>query len=259
MTGQPLTTSATAPKSRIGKALTATLAGYALTLLLKNDSVWLLGALGIFVMVGGYIVLALATYPKASGRGASEEGTPDMAAAVRAHYSAIARWGGIQLLIAAACVAADYVLGSSYLWPLTLLSAFVLLLVASSLIGGIAGTRRCARAGSVYEPVSRPFKPFNIQANGKSSLRLGDAGAGESPIMAGTDPLRHHGWPSGHADWVWFAGDDAFGGTVMLPHSGMLIFVQPKDPDEAAGARKAADPERTQRAIRAGLLRRDKM
>lgn len=259
MTGQSLTTSATAPKSRIGKALTATFVGYALTLLLKNDSVWLLGTLGIFVMVGGYVVLALATYPKASGRGATVEGPPDMAAAVRAHYSAIASWGGVQLLIAAVCVAADYLLGPSYLWPLSLLSAFVLLLVASGLIGGIAGTRKCARACSVYEATSRPFKPLNIQANGKSSLRLGDAGAGESPIMAGMDPLRHGVWPSGHADWVWFAGDDAFGGTVMLPDSGMLIFVQPKDQDEAASARKAADPERTQQAKRAGVLKRGKM
>ncbi|MFJ9128808.1 hypothetical protein ACIRJS_32375 [Streptomyces sp. NPDC102340] len=259
MTGQPLTTSTTAPKRRISKALIAIVAGYALTFLLRSDSIFLLGLLGAFVMIGGYVVLALATYPKASGRGASDVNQPDPATAIRAHYAAVLGWCAVQVAVAVVGLAVTAALGTTYLFPLIPLSIVAAIMALGWTSVGAYWTWKCARAVRTFQPVARPFHPLSLRGNGKRSLRLGDIGSGESPIMAGMDPLLHDNWPAGSEDWVWFAGDDAFGGVVMLPRSGMLIFVQPKDWDETEAERKAAGPERTQQAERAGVLKQGKM
>ncbi|MFF3496758.1 hypothetical protein ACFYWS_36085 [Streptomyces sp. NPDC002795] len=259
MTGQPLTTSTTAPKRRVGKALIAIIAGYALAFLLRSDGVFLLGLLGIFVMIGGYIALALATYPKASGRGASDLNQPDPAAAIKAHFGAVMGWFAVQAAVVVVGLVAQATLGATYLFPLLPLSMVVALMALGCTGMGLYWTWKCARAVRTFKLAVRPFHPLNLSGNGKRSLYLGDIGSGESPIMVGMDPLLHDRWPARREDWVWFAGDDTFGGTVMLPHSGMLIFAQPKDWDEAEPARKAAGPERTQLASRAGLLKRTKM
>ncbi|WP_306323343.1 MULTISPECIES: hypothetical protein [unclassified Streptomyces] len=247
------------PKTRkggTGKALGAVVVGYALALLLTEDSVFWLGLLGVFVMVGGYIALSLATYPKASGHGASDVHQPEMAIAVRAHYTAIVGWFAAQAAVVVAGLVGTAVVETTYLFPLMPLAIFAAMMGLGGAGSGLYWTWRCARVVRAFQlPAARTFRPLNLQTNGKRSLRLGDAGADESPIMAGMDPLHHDRWPAGREDWVWFAGDDAFGGLVMLPHSGVLIFVQPKDWGEAGSARRAAGPERTQLADCAGLLK----
>ncbi|MYT73316.1 MULTISPECIES: hypothetical protein [unclassified Streptomyces] len=258
MTGQSLTSATTSRRSGIGKALVAIVFGYALALLLKNDSVFFLGLLGVFVMAGGYIALSLATYPKASGRGASDVHRPDPHAAVKAHYTAILCWFAAQAAVAAAGLAAAAVLGTTYLFPLMPLSIVAAVMGLAWTSTGMYWTWKCARAVRAFQPVVRPFVPLNLSGSGKRSLRLGDVGSGASPIMAGMDPLLHNRWPAGGEDWAWFAGDDAFGGVVMLPHSGMLIFAQPKEWQKTGPDREAAGPERTEQARQAALLKRAK-
>ncbi|MHB9758405.1 hypothetical protein ACYBSK_28835 [Streptomyces sp. BYX5S] len=259
MTGQPLTTSTPAPKGRIGKALIAIAVGYPLALLFRSDSMFLLGLLGIAVLIGGYVVLALATFPKASGHGASDVSQPDPTAAIRAHYLATLGWFGVQAAVVIFSLAASALLEITYLFPLIPLSITAAILALGWAGTALYWTRKCARVVRAFQPVARPFHPLNLRVNGKSSLRLGDAGAGESPVMTGMDPLRHDRWPSGRADWIWFAGDDSCGGVVMLPHSGMLIFVQPKDWEDAEAARKAAEPGVIEQARQGGLLKHTQM
>ncbi|MBT2397844.1 hypothetical protein [Streptomyces sp. ISL-100] len=87
-------------------------------------------------------------------------------------------------------------------------------------------------------------------------LTIGEKGADRSPVLAAVDPLSRPGWLKGMEGGVWFAGDEVFGGAALVPGSGQLLFMQPRDWELMSGQREEAGAERLKRAMQAGLKRR---
>lgn len=71
--------------------------------------------------------------------------------------------------------------------------------------------------------------------------------------MRAKDPLGRPGWPANIAAGVWFSGDDPFGGAAIVPGTGELLFMQPKEWVLLAEERKNAGVERISRAKRGGI------
>lgn len=147
-------------------------------------------------------------------------------------------------------------LNAPWLIPLGIIGCGIALYEINRLAWSLGRTWRCARIMSVYTPVFRsPVKKLNLHQNGRRFLSMGEGGVNPSPPMSARDPLFGKQWPKGIADGVWFAGDDAFGGAIIVPMSGELMCMQPRDWAALESKRAAADTERVARAKRAGLKR----
>ncbi|NLU69676.1 hypothetical protein [Streptomyces sp. HNM0574] len=148
------------------------------------------------------------------------------------------------------------VLDSGYLIPMAPVGAAGTLVHLNKLVSSLALTRRCVRILRTYPAVFRaPVRKVNLRQNGRRFLVLGDGTGDASPEMSARDALHRKQWPKDIADGVWFAGDDAFGGAVLVPGTGELMCMQPKDWAATAGARSRAGADRTRRAERTGLTR----
>lgn len=146
--------------------------------------------------------------------------------------------------------------GIRWLLPLGIIGGCGFLYHLSRLCSSCLWTWRCSRILRAYPSAYRsPVKKLNLRQNGRRFLTLGEGGSKPSPVMSGRDPLFGKQWPKEIAEGVWFAGDDAFGGAVLVPGSGELMCMQPRDWGALQKERASADPERISRAKRAGLKR----
>ncbi|MGI5207050.1 hypothetical protein ACQEU6_36435 [Spirillospora sp. CA-108201] len=117
----------------------------------------------------------------------------------------------------------------------------------------ILSLRKCARVLNVYDFGFRsPVIKSDLRGHGMRSLTLGDGSA----RMAAREPLCSDRWPRGIEHGVWFAGDDPFGGVILVPDTGELMCVQPAAWPAHDRDRRQAGPDRRERAARAGLARK---
>ncbi|HYH33061.1 MAG TPA: hypothetical protein VD903_22040 [Pseudonocardia sp.] len=224
---------------------------YALTLTLASDSIYFLAfpgliGLAVVVIVGVGAVLrrsfgAAVPYPT--------DGS-DRRGAVRHHYTVLVRRYAVVAGTSVVCTGLPLVASVWFLYPL----------VGAGMIGLVAGTRlwleqmawvrRCSRVLDEYGYAFRaPVQKRNLRGGGKRTLVLG----GVSPVMSACEPVCQDGWPAGITEGVWFAGDDLFGGALLVPGSGELMFLQPLDGDALADERARAGAQRLAAAQRAGL------
>jgi hypothetical protein len=84
-------------------------------------------------------------------------------------------------------------------------------------------------------------------------VMLGRKGVDASPEMVATEALgRRREIPKDGIE-AWFAGDDIFGGVILLPGTDELLLAEPREWDELALDREGAGQARLEKAKRAGL------
>ena len=123
------------------------------------------------------------------------------------------------------------------------------------LTGRVSSTRRCAKAFRTYPLAFRtPVEKIGMESTHTLYLRFGDQ-QGTPFTLRAKDALGRGRWPVGITDGVWFAGDEPFGGAMIVPGGGELLFLQPRDWTAREEDRAGAGPERIEQAKRAGIHR----
>ncbi|MEV0661232.1 hypothetical protein ACIBI3_09265 [Actinomadura luteofluorescens] len=228
---------------------------YGLVLPVLSDTFfWLAipGMLGLACVV----ILALHVLLEGPFRGAvpyATDGT-DRRGPVRYHYKVLI--GRYLLLVAVGVpmVAVPLAVDVRYLYPFVGTGLVALLLGTRFWLPQIVYLRKCARVLKVYDFEFRsPVRKANLRGNGVRSLTLGDGG---SPRMSAREPLSSDRWPRGIEHGVWFAGDDPFGGVILVPGTGELMCMQPATWVAHDRERRQAVHRRREKARQAGLARK---
>lgn len=229
---------------------------YGLSLSVLSDSLFLLAIPGLIGLAAlGSTGALLALHAPLRGQIPYATDGTNSQGAVEHHRSVLRKRLGILVFACLAAAATVPVTKSDYAIPLAPLSILALFVGTRFWFEQARAVRLASRALDVYGFEFRaPVEKLNLRSSGKRSLRLGGPG-GESPKMSAYQPLGQM-WPRDIADGVWFAGDDVFGGVVLVPGSGELMIAQPLNWDELAGERNRAGAERQERAGRAGFDRR---
>ncbi|OEU92190.1 hypothetical protein DB35_09230 [Streptomyces abyssalis] len=170
-------------------------------------------------------------------------------------YTALLKRYGVLVLICLALMAVPLITRATYLIPLMGVGLLGIVLATVCWFDQLRWVRQCARVLSVYGFEFRtPVYQLDLSRNGGRVLVLGYEGL-ESPDMFAREPMGHPCWPERIAEGVWFAGDEVFGGALLVPGTGELMCLQPLDWDAFDEWRAAADEERRAKAKRAGLDR----
>ncbi|MFJ6389422.1 hypothetical protein ACIQJT_17640 [Streptomyces sp. NPDC091972] len=121
--------------------------------------------------------------------------------------------------------------------------------------GRVSSIRKCAKVFRTYPLEFRtPVEKIGMESTHTLYLRFGDQ-KGTPFTLRAKDALGRGRWPVGITDGVWFAGDEPFGGAMIVPGSGELLFLQPRDWRAREEDRTTAGPERIEKAGRAGIKR----
>ncbi|TDD68851.1 hypothetical protein E1293_36460 [Actinomadura darangshiensis] len=173
---------------------------------------------------------------------------------VKHHYTVLTRRYLLIVVPGVAMTVLPLLLGIGYLNPFIGVGLMLLSLGTRFWLPQIGWSWRSARVLKVYDFEFRsPVQKSNLQSLGRRSLTLGAEG---SPRMAAREPLFSDQWPQEIARGVWFAGDEPFGGVILVPDTGELMFTQPANWSVQERARQQAGAERQEKAARAGLARK---
>jgi len=244
------------PRRRAPLWALVAIVSYGLTLSILSDTFFLLampGMLGLAIVV---IMAVQAVQHRSFGADApyATDGT-DCRGVVRYHYSTLLKRYAATGVSAAALGAVPLLADIAYLYPLLGVGILGIVIGTYTLLDQLMLVRKCSRILAVYDPGFRsPVYKLTRQSRGRRQLRMGD-GALRSPKMSARAPVNYEDWPGGIADGVWFAGDDPFGGVLLVPGSGDLMCMQPLDWATARHDRARAGAERIAKAGRAGLVR----
>ncbi|MFJ9131339.1 hypothetical protein ACIRJS_45430 [Streptomyces sp. NPDC102340] len=123
------------------------------------------------------------------------------------------------------------------------------------LVSRTRSIRKCSRVLRTYPLQFRtPVEKLGRPAGNGHLLRLGDQG--DSPLtLRVTDTIGRPGWTTNITNGVWFAGDEPFGGAIIVPGSGELLCSRSNGWAARAKDRDSAGPERIEKARRAGAHR----
>jgi hypothetical protein len=238
----------------------AAAASYALTLFVASDDLVFLaipGLLGCVLLE----ILAVRYVLRRPSRGTpapyATDGT-DRKGAVNFLYAALLKRYLVLVLSFLAIMALPLITRSTwatYLIPLIGVGLFGVVLATIFWFDQLRWVRQCARVLNVYGFEFRtPVYGLDLWRNGRRFLVMGCDGL-ESPEMHAREPMGHPRWPDRIAEGAWFAGDEVFGGVLLVPGTGELMCMQPLDWDEFKPWRDEAGEERQARAKRAGLDR----
>ncbi|MFC4494156.1 hypothetical protein ACFPA8_08415 [Streptomyces ovatisporus] len=228
---------------------------YALSLCVLSDSFFLLAVPGLIGLITWGCMAVLAVLYKSSGGGEARYATDgtDHRGVVHHHRSVLRKRMVAIVVVSLALGALLPVTESDYVVPLAPLAVMGVFLGTRFWLEQQRWVRLSARVLEEYRFAFRgPVEKLSLRGSGKRVLRFTDAQG--SPKMSARQPIGRW-WPEGIADGVWFAGDDVFGGALLVPGSGELMFVQPQDWAALQGERDKAGPGRRERAERAGLDR----
>lgn len=243
------------PRRVLAWALVA-LVGYGLILFLFSDTLYLLAVPGAFGLVFSVIMGVVSVLHRSFDAVPYATGSVNAPEAVRYHYAATRKRYFVLAVIGGGLVAVPLVAGVPYLYPLVGVGGVGLLLATLMALAQVSLIRKCAQVLQAYGFEFRaPVNPIMVERRGTRRLRIGE-GPGRSPKMAARAPILSEHWPPGIADGVWFAGDDPFGGVLIVPGSGAMMFLQPRNWRAHRNDRTHAGAERTAKAERAKLHRR---
>lgn len=238
----------------------AAAASYALTLFVTSDDLVFLaipGLLGCVLLE----IIAVRYVLRRPSRGApapyATDGT-DRRGAVTFLYAALLKRYLVLVLSFLAIMALPLITRSTwatYLIPLIGVGLFGVVLATIYWFDQLRWVRQCARVLNVYHFEFRtPVYGLELWRNGRRFLVMGCEGL-ESPEMHAREPMGHPRWPDRISEGAWFAGDEVFGGVLLVPGTGELMCMQPLDWDEFKPWRDEAGEERRAKAKRAGLDR----
>jgi hypothetical protein len=142
-----------------------------------------------------------------------------------------------------------------YLLPVAIIGMLGLLWTLFLFVGRMDLARKCSRVFKTYPLEFRtPVEKIGMESTHTLFLRFGDQGGTPFTLRA-RDALARGRWPAGITDGVWFAGDEPFGGAIIVPGTGEMLFLQPRDWAARDEDRDSAGPERIEKAGRAGIRR----
>jgi hypothetical protein len=204
----------------------------------------------------------MAVYPHAE----SLPGAVDYKLVLKHNYGMLARWLIVRLVIVAVLIAgplvADHAFDVTAGWTIIpLVAGAGLLIWTLPRIGCGVRLAQCARVLRNYPLEHRPaLEKTNSEWDTYSTvhtvrMRTGDTDS--EPEMWAINACGSRKWPEGTENGVWFAGDEPFGGVLVVPGSNGLMFLNPADWENEAARRAEAGPERTQRARSAKLHKRN--
>ncbi|MFC8433415.1 hypothetical protein [Streptomyces sp. NPDC057253] len=148
-----------------------------------------------------------------------------------------------------------FVFHIDYLLPVAIVGMFGMVWTLFLLAGRVSMTRQCSKVFRTYPLEFRtPVEKIGMESTHTLYLRLGDQ-KGTPFTLRAKDALGRGRWPVGITDGVWFAGDEPFGGAMIVPGGGELLALQPRDWREREEDRANAGPERIEKAKRAGIHR----
>lgn len=227
---------------------------YGLTLFVLLDDWFLLampGIIGMFTL-GAVAVGAIVSVRPPEPALYATDGS-DARGPVAYHRAAVLKRYPLVLAFVGVLVGLVVLVKSDYLIPLAPLAVAGFVFGNGTVIGQLLAANRMARVLKVYRFTHRaPVKVLHRGRGGKQLFRLG-AGEQESERLIGMQLGGEKDWGRRVGDHVLFAGDDLFGGVVLVPGSGELVFVQPNDGPALQSQRAAATPERKQMSKRAGI------
>lgn len=227
-----------------------TLAGYAMTLSVASDTVYLLALPGTLCL----LTVVIVGVHRVQRRRVSLSADADPRHLLRLHRAVVLRRYGFLLALAAVLCAVPLLAEVMVLYPLVGIGLGVAKVVHYFLFGQLSLLRAQARVLSVYEPEFRdPVRIVLGLDHGRLCLRVGE-GERRSPRMVARGVADHHADEPGIVGGGWFAGDDELGGVLATPDGDLLLLV-PQDGKERARHRSRADAERKVRERRAGLDR----
>ncbi|QKW38814.1 hypothetical protein HUT06_36320 [Actinomadura sp. NAK00032] len=211
------------------------------------------GMLGLVTVV--LLAVHLLLYRSFSGAVPFATDGTDRQGPVKYHYRILVRRYLLLIVVPGiAMTVLPLALGLRYLGPFIAVGLMMLSLGTRFWLPQIGWVRKCARVLKVYDFEFRsPVQKSNLQNQGRRSLTLGTGG---SPRMSAREPLYSDRWPEEIDGGAWFAGDDVFGGVLLAPGTGELMFAQPENWAVHENARQRAGAERLDKAERAGLTRR---
>jgi hypothetical protein len=254
--GESRTAGGRGPLRRAALLVVGFAVSYGLVLSILSDTFFWFAIPGMLGLVT-VVILALQMLLYRSFGGAvryATDGT-DRRGPVKYHYTVLVRRCLLIAVSGIAMVVLPLVLGGvRYLGPFIAVGMLALLLGTKFWLPQLGWAWKCARVVKVYEFEFRsPVQKSNLHGRGRRFLTLGNGG---SPRMSAREPLYSDRWPKEIARGVWFAGDDVFGGALLVPVTGELMFVQPENWAVHEKARQQAGAERREKAERAGLARR---
>jgi hypothetical protein len=140
-----------------------------------------------------------------------------------------------------------------WLLPVAIVGMLGVVWTVFLLVGRVGSTRRCAKVLRTYPLEFRtPVEKIGMESTHTLYLRFGDQ-KGTPFTLSAKDALGRGRWPVGITDGVWFAGDEPFGGAMIVPGGGELLLLQPRDWRAREEDRTTAGPERIDKAKRAGI------
>lgn len=228
---------------------------YGVTLFLGSDDLVLLaipGILGLVVLE----VIAVRYVLRRPSRGAPvsypTDGS-DHRGPVNFLYAALLKRYAALVVSSLVLMAVPLVTRAIYLMPLLVVGLLGITLGTVFWLDQLRWVRQCARILHVYPFEFRaPVYGLELLRHGKRVVVLGYQGL-ESPDMVAREPMGHPRWPDRIADGGWFAGDEVFGGVLLVPGTGELMCMQPLDWDDFKQWRNEAGEERRAQAKRAGI------
>lgn len=148
---------------------------------------------------------------------------------------------------------------SDWLLPVAIVGMLGMVWTLFLLAGRVGSTRKCAKVFRTYPLEFRtPVEKIGMESTHTLHLRFGDQ-KGTPFTLRAKDAVGRGRWPVGITDGVWFAGDEPFGGAMIVPGGGELLFLQPRDWRAREEDRTNAGPERVEKAKRAGIHRPTRM
>lgn len=235
----------------------AAAASYGATLFIGSDDYMILaipGMLGLVLLEVVAVRYVLRRPSRGSQASYATDGS-DHRGAVHFLYAALVKRYILLVLCSLAVMAVPLVTRATYSIPLMGVGLLGVILATVYWFDQLRWVRQCARVLSVYDFEFRaPVEKLELWRGGRRFLVLGveeDA----SPEMLAREPMGHPHWPKRIGDGVWFAGDDAFGGALLVPGTGELMCMQPLAWDALEGWRNEVGAERMAKAKRAGLDR----
>ncbi|MEU0029115.1 hypothetical protein [Streptomyces sp. NPDC006335] len=146
-----------------------------------------------------------------------------------------------------------YVFQLDYLLPVGIIGMIGVVWVSLLLFDRLRSIRKCSRVLRTYPLEFRtPVEKIGMESTHTLYLRFGDQ-KGTPFTLRAKDAVGRGRWPVGITDGVWFAGDEPFGGAMIVPGGGELLLLQPRDWRAREEDRNTAGPERIDRAKRAGI------
>lgn len=181
----------------------------------------------------------------------------DFRGAVKAYYAAASKRFLRYFAICLPLWLQLFVFKIEWLLPVAIAGFLGVLISTITFYSKVSWIWRCSRVFRAYPLQFRgPVDKVHLGTERKIVIRFGKMGAYDSPMLRAVEPLTHIKAPTGMTAGIWFAGDDPFGGAAIVPGSGELLFMQPREWDSLSQQRRAAGVERAERARRAGLKRR---